>query len=153
MDPIRVDLVALRRPVEYQFPNERWFRIAPFRGPGKALLAAWQREPQNGQLLIELLRMAVPTATDEDFDTLSVDEDIPRVIAAADGKAALVEAALKNGPSGGVFQMPSPTLPSSPTTSPPTSSAALPASPKPTGARGKKSTSKSGTSPSLRSTG
>lgn len=153
MDPIRVDLVALRRPVEYQFPNEKWFRIAPFRGPGKALLAAWQREPNNGGLLMELLRMAVPDATDEDFDSLSVDEDIPRVIAAADGKAALVEMALKNGPSDGVSRMPSPTLPSNPTTSPPTSSAASPRSPKPTRDRGRTSTSRSGTSRSSPSTG
>lgn len=153
MEPLRVDLVALRRPVEYQFPNEKWFRVEPFRGPGKALLAEWQRDPNNGQLLMELLRMAVPTATDDDFDSLSVDEDIPRVIAAADGKAALVEAALKNVPSDGAFRVPSPTRPSSPTTTPPTSSVALPASRKPTGDRGKRSTSKSGTSPSLRSTG
>lgn len=149
MEPLRVDLVALRRPVEYQFPNEKWFRIAPFRGPGKALLAEWQRNPTNAALLVELLRMAVPTATDEDFDSLSVDEDIPRVIAAADGKAALIEAALKNVPSGDAFQVPPPIRPSVPTTPSPTSSAASPA---PTGKRGKRSTSKRGTTPSLPST-
>jgi hypothetical protein len=149
VDPIRVDLVALRRPVEYQFPNEKWFRIVPFRGPGKALLAEWQRDPTNGGLLMELLRMAAPDATDADFDSLSVDEDVPRVIAAADGKAALVEAALKNAVSDGARRVPSPTPPSVTTTNSPASSAA---SRKPTGKRGKASTSRSGTSRSSPST-
>lgn len=174
MDPIRVDLVALRRPVIYQIPvpcdaevrgvcalhphptepHDRWFRIQPFRGPEKAMLAAIQRDAiANVGLVLELLRKALPDATDADLDALSLDEDVARIIGAADGKAAIVEDALKNGLSGGVSQMPPPTRPSSPTKNPPTSSPALPASPKPTGGRGKKSTSKSGTSRSLPSTG
>jgi hypothetical protein len=152
MEPIRVDLVALRRPVEYQFPNEKWFRVEPFRGPGKALLARWKEDPGNGELLMDLLRMAVPTATDADFDELSVDEDIPRIIAAADGKAALVEIALKNGVSGVALKVPPPpksSPPSTPTTPSPTPSSERRA---PTAARGKNSTKRTGTTRSSLST-
>jgi len=149
MEPIRVDLVSLRRPVEYQFPNEKWFRVEPFRGPGKALLAQWKDDTSNGELLMDLLRMAVPTATDADFDELSVDEDIPRIIAAADGKAALVEITLKNGLSGVIQRVPPPSRPSTPTTPSPTSSSERPA---PTAARGKNSTKRTGTTRSLPST-
>jgi hypothetical protein len=131
-------------------PHDRWFRIVPFRGPEKAILAAIQRDPiGNVQHLVGLLRSAIPELTDDDVDALSIDEDLPRIIGAADGKAAIVEDALKNGVSGGAFQVPSPTRPSPLTIPSPTSSAA---SPKPTGKRGKASTNKSGTSRSLPST-
>lgn len=163
----QVDLVALRRPVRHQFPvvcepsvrgvcadcsaepHDRWFQIVPFRGPGKALLRQWEQDPGNAALLMELLHMAVPSATDTDFDALSLDEDVPRVIAAADGKAALVEFALKNGNSGGVLVAPSPSTGSSPMTKSRTSSGA---SLKRTSDRGKKSTKTSGTSRSSAST-
>lgn len=154
MEPLRVDLVALRRPVEVQFPDGQWFPVEPFRGPGKALLRRWQDEPTNGALLMELLHMAVPGATDADFDTLSVDEDVPRVIATADGKAALIELARKNGLSGGARKVPSPppsTTPhSNPTTTSPTPA---PESEPPTRKSGKRSTKTIGTTPSLPSTG
>jgi hypothetical protein len=146
MDPIRVDLVSLRRPVEYQFPNEKWFRIEPFRGHGKAMLLQFREDPAGeAGLLMELLRLAVPTATDADFDSLSVDEDIPRVIAAADGKAAIMEAYLKNAGSDDAILAPSPTLPSSPTTTSATSSDTSPAD---TASRGPLSTPSLGTKPS-----
>jgi hypothetical protein len=129
MDPIRVDLVSLRRPVEFQFPNDKWFVIEPFRGPGKAMLLTLRRDPEaNVGLVMELLRLAVPSATDEDFDSLSTDEDVWRVIAAADGKAAQMEAFLKNAVSDGAYRVPSPTPPSSLTTTSSTPSEASPGS-------------------------
>lgn len=140
-----MDLVALRRPVEHQFPNEKWFRIEPFRGPGKVLLEAYKQDPGNAELLLELLRLAVPTATEEDFNSLSLDEDVPRVLAAADGKAALMEAFLKNAISDGGLSTPSPTLPSSPTT---TSSTSSDTSPEDTASLGPPSSTPTGTTPS-----
>lgn len=146
MDPVRVDLVALRRPIEYQFPNEKVFRIEPFRAHGKALLRAFRENPEgNLGLVLELLRLAVPGATDEDFDELSADEDVWRVLAAADGKAAQMEEFLKNGLSDGVLRAPSPTPPSAPTTSSSTSSDT---SPEATASPGSTSGDSTGTTPS-----
>jgi hypothetical protein len=145
MDPLRVDLVTLRRPVEVQFPNEKWFRIEPFRAHGKALQRAWEADPTNADLLVELLKLAAPDATDEDLATLSVDEDIPRVLAHADGKAALMEAYLKNELSGGARPAPSHTQGSSPTTN---SSGSSGTSPEATGSRSSRSTTNPTTKPS-----
>lgn len=123
-----IDLVALRKTVKIRFPNGVLFVVAPFRVNGVALLEQWKADPNNAALLMELLRLAVPDATDADFDTLSLDEDIPRVLAAAHGKTALMELALKNGLGGGVEEETTPPLlrseDSSQTTHSPTSSAA-----------------------------
>lgn len=145
MDPLRVDLVTLRRPVEVRFPNEKWYRVEPFRAHGKALLRAWEADPANSDLLVELLKLAAPDATDEDLASLSVDEDIPRLLSHADGKAALMEAYLKNELSGGARPAPSPTQGSSPMTS---SFGSSGTSPEGTGNRSNRSTTNPTTKPS-----
>jgi hypothetical protein len=115
MSAEKLDLVALRRPVAVVFPNGTEHAVAPFRLDGHLLLKRFQVTPDDAALLMDLLRLAVPDATDEDFNTLSLDEDVPRVLGVASGKIALVEAALKNGLSGaGAEEAPSP--PSSLTT-------------------------------------
>lgn len=141
-----MDLVSLRRKVEVQFPDDTWHLVEPLRGHGKALLRSFQLDPQNAEILLELLRLAVPDATDAQFDLLSPDEDVPRILAAADGKSALVEAFLKNVESDGAALGPSPTQLSSPTTSSSISSASLPEA---TDSLGNQSSISTGTTPSL----
>lgn len=114
----RIDLVGMRREVVVVFPNDREFTVRKFRLEGQLRLKRWQENPHDADELIALLQLAVPEATVEDLNTLSVDEDIPRILAAALGKTAVVEEALKNGRSGvGVGEPAPPTsAPSNPTT-------------------------------------
>lgn len=113
----RIDLVGKRRDVVVVFPNEQEFRVEKFRLEGQLRLKRWQENPHDAAELIALLQLAVPDATVDDLNTLSIDEDIPRILAAAMGKTLLVEAALKNGWSD-VVATPaaSPSVPSSPMT-------------------------------------
>jgi hypothetical protein len=112
----RIDLVARRRDVVVVFPNEQEFRVEKFRLEGQLRLRRWQENPHDVDELIALLRLAVPDATAEDFNTLSIDEDVPRILAAAMGKTAVVEEALKNGGRGVGETVPAPpSRPSSPT--------------------------------------
>lgn len=140
-----MDLVALRRKVEVQFPNDRWHTVEPFRGHGKALLRSFQEDPSQLDVLLELLRLAVPSASDEEIDMLSHGEDIPRIIATADGKAALVEEFLKNAGSD-VGEVPTSPIPPSPPTT--TSSTSSDTSPGDTAVPGPTSTPTTGTTPS-----
>jgi hypothetical protein len=118
-----LDLVALRRPCYVILPlTERRVAIRFFRAEQKQIYKQWMAEPNNPEPLLALLRHAIPGLTDAELDDLSLDEDIPRIIGKANGKAALVEVALKNGVSDGVSLAPSPTPASPPTTTSPTSS-------------------------------
>jgi hypothetical protein len=118
----RIDLVGKRRDVVVVFPNEKEFRVEKFRLAGQLKLKQWQENPHDADELIALLQLAVPEATVDDLNTLSVDEDIPRILAAAMGKTLIVEEALKNGLRGAGGAVPaSPSPPSSPTTTPSTS--------------------------------
>lgn len=113
----RIDLVGKRRDVVVVFPNDKEFTVQKFRLEGQLRLKRWQDNPHDTDELIALLQLAVPDATVGDLNTLSIDEDIPRILAAALGKTALVEAAIKNGWSGGGEAEPTPpSAPSSPTT-------------------------------------
>jgi hypothetical protein len=146
-----LDLVALRRPCYVTLPlTERRVAIRFFRAEQKQIYKQWMTEPNNAALLLALLRYAIPDITDEELDDLSIDEDIPRIVGKANGKAALMEEALKNGVSDGVFQAPSPIRASTQTTKSPTPS-------RKSGGRSKggRSTSSrsSGTRPSSPSTG
>lgn len=123
----RLDLVALRRPVEVVLPDGSVHTIAPFRGPGIALLRQWEREEDpliRAGCLSELLQLALPTATEEQLDDTGP-EDWSRIVASAAGKAEIVEAVLKNVPSGGVPETPPPSSAVSNTTT--TSPASSPA--------------------------
>lgn len=100
--PENLDLVAVRRKRTVTFPNDKQFPIVPFRGKAQALLAAYRKEKdpgKRGQMLIDLLRDAVPDATEDDWASVSV-EDWGHILAAANGAAELVAMALKNGLSG-----------------------------------------------------
>lgn len=113
----RIDLVALRRAITVVFPSGAEFEVAPFRLEGVRLLRQWQAQPDQLETLLQLLRLAVPSATEEDLNDLSVEEDVPRILAAATGKIQLMEAALKNGLSGAApVEVAPPTPPSTPTT-------------------------------------
>jgi hypothetical protein len=99
-----LDLVALRRPVTIILPSGVKVPVAPYRGPGVALLRQYRKEKDpllRAAQLAELLRLAIPTATDDDLDDTGPD-DWSRIVAAAAGKLELVEIALKNGLSDGV---------------------------------------------------
>jgi hypothetical protein len=118
----RIDLVGRRREVVVVFPNEQEFRVEKFRLEGQLRLKRWQENPHDSEELIALLRLAVPDATIDDLNTLSIEEDVPRILAAAMGKTLIVEEALKNGLRGAGGAVPaSPSPPSSPTTTPSTS--------------------------------
>jgi hypothetical protein len=118
----RIDLVGRRREVVVVFPNEKEFRVEKFRLEGQLRLKRWQENPHDSEELIALLRLAVPDATIDDLNTLSIEEDVPRILAAAMGKTLIVEEALKNGLRGAGEAVPaSPSPPSSPTTTPSTS--------------------------------
>jgi hypothetical protein len=146
-----LDLVALRRPCFFRLPgSDRRAALRFYRAPEKKMLEAWQADPNNSTLLLGLLRAAIPDITDEELNDLSVDEDIPRIIAKANGKAAIMELMLKNAESGGMIPVPSPTPPSTPTTTSSTSSAA---SRKRTGSGRGNSSKRSGTKFSSPTTG
>lgn len=135
-----LDLIALRRPCFVTIPlTGRRVALRFFRAEEKKQYSAWLADPNNATLLVGLLRAAIPDITDEELDDLSLDEDVPRIVVKANGKAVMLETVLKNGLSDGAPQPPSPTLPSTPTTKSPSSS---PASGKPT-ASGRRSSSKS----------
>lgn len=104
----RIDLVGKRREVVVVFPNEREYRVEKFRLEGQLRLRRWQENPHDAEELVALLRLAVPDASIEDLNTLSIDEDVPRILAAALGKTLLWEAALKNGLSGAGEAVPAP---------------------------------------------
>lgn len=118
MEPLRIPLLELRRPVEVQLPSGAWHRVQPFSAESLPLLRQYRIETEEvlrAMLLPELLAAALPTATpDELVDTSP--EDWARILGAATGKADLMEDILKNGVSGGVDLAPPPTPPSSPTT-------------------------------------
>ena len=116
-----LDLVALRRQVTIVLPSGVRVPVAPYRGPGVALLRQYRKETDpliRAAQLTELLHMAIPTATDEDLDDTGP-EDWSRIVAVAAGKIELVEIALKNGLSDGVpepIPVPSPSTDSITTT-------------------------------------
>ena len=100
--PYVLDLVAKRRPRVVKFPNDHEFPIASYRGSAQSILRQYREESdpiRRAPLLIELLRLAVPTATDDDWASVSM-EDWGWIIGEANGTALLVEQALGNGPSG-----------------------------------------------------
>ncbi len=118
-----LDLVALRRPQTIKLPSGARVPVAPYRGPGVALLRQYRKETDpllRAAQLTELLHLAIPTATDEDLDDTGP-EDWSRIVAAAAGKLELVEIALKNGLSDGVPEQeaPSPSTGSITTTTSP----------------------------------
>jgi hypothetical protein len=146
-----LDLVALRRPCYVTLPlTGRRVAIRFFKAEQKQLYKQWMLEPNNADLLLALLRHAIPDLTDEELDDLSIDEDIPRIIGKANGKSAMMEQALKNGVSGGESPAPSPTPASVPTTKSRTSS---PKSAKPAKAGRTNSSTSIGTGSSSPSTG
>lgn len=97
-----LDLVALRKKRTVTFPNDTTHDIVPYRGSAQSLVKKYRTEKnpdKRGEMLIKLLRDAVPTATDDDWGSVSV-EDWGWIIAAANGAADLVQMALKNAQSG-----------------------------------------------------
>lgn len=105
MDPIILDLPKLRRKVKARFPNDKLFDIAPFTGDAQLLLEKYRNAEQEGlttlekwELVQQLLRLAVPDATDADLGTLAI-EDWTEILTAANGATLLVEATRKNGDS------------------------------------------------------
>ena len=99
-----LDLVALRRPRTIKFPSGNVVPVESYRGHGVALLRQYRAETDpliRGAQLEELLRLAVPTASEEDLGDTGP-EDWSRIVALAAGKIELVEIALKNGLSDGV---------------------------------------------------
>ena len=118
-----LDLVALRRPCFVILPGTgRRVAVRFFRLEQKQLYRQLLADRHNLPLLVELLRAAVPDIADDELNELT-DEDIVRIIATADGKAAMIEDAIKNLPSDGELPAPSPTPDSLPPTETPTSSA------------------------------
>ena len=113
----KLALVGARRDVVATFPDGKEFAVQRFALGGARLYDKWLLNPNDDALLIELLQLAVPDATEADLNTLSVEEDIPRILAAALGKTRQLEAALKNvGSDDGSGALASPTAPSSRTT-------------------------------------
>ena len=97
-----LDLVAMRRKRTVTFPNDKTYPVVPYRGSAQALVKKYRAEKdpvKRAEMLIELLRQAVPGATEEDWDSVSI-EDWGHIIAAANGSADLVQMALKNARSG-----------------------------------------------------
>lgn len=118
-----LDLIALRRPCYVTIPlTGRRVALRFFQAPQKQLYKQWWDEPNNAVLLVSLLRYAIPDITDDELNDLTIDEDIPNIVIKANGKAAMMESALKNGLSGGESPAPSPTPPSTLTTKSRTSS-------------------------------
>jgi hypothetical protein len=119
-----IDLVALRRPVSITLPCEKTVPVAPYRGHGIALLRQYRKETDpllRGAQLAELIKLALPTATEEDLDDTGP-EDWARIVAAAAGKAELMEIALGNVLSvGDVPESPTSSSDSATTTSSPAS--------------------------------
>ena len=65
-----LDLVALRRPRTIKFPSGNVVPVESYRGHGVALLRQYRAETDpliRGAQLEELLRLAVPTASEEDL--------------------------------------------------------------------------------------
>lgn len=146
-----LDLVGLRRPCYVTIPlTGRRVAVRFFRAEQKQLYNKWMAEPNNAAPLLELLRFAVPDITDDELNDLDIEQDIPQIIMKANGKAAALELALKNGVSDGASQVPSPTRRSAPTTKSRTTSAASPK--RSSSGRGNSSKS-SGTKSSLPTTG
>ena len=111
-----IDLVALRAPApEIRLPNDRVVQLHYLRGDGYAKLWEYKTHPENGELFLAVLKCALPDATDEDLDSLSI-HDAAEIIGMARGKIDLVEQARKNGGSDVVDPAASPTPPSNPTT-------------------------------------
>lgn len=105
MEATEIDLVALRRPRTVIFPNGTRHAVEPYRGPGQVLLNQYRTTAEDDhvtrfQLAMQLVALAVPTATEDDRDSLSI-EDWPPIIAAANGNTALLEAVRKNVESDG----------------------------------------------------
>lgn len=119
-----LDLPKLRRKVSVKLPVGLTFTVAPFEALGIATLRAYEAESdpdRKGALLVELVLMALPGATNDDLDGTGP-EDWSQIVAAAQGRALLVEAALGNGPGAGEAAPANDTQDSTTTTPSPASS-------------------------------
>lgn len=99
-DTTEIDLVALRRRYSFLFPNGSRHVVEPFRGPGQALLLKYRETPSDNirerfLLAKQLMEAAVPTASQDDLDSLAI-EDWAHIIAAANGATAMLEDVRKN---------------------------------------------------------
>jgi hypothetical protein len=97
-----LDLVAMRRKRTVTFPNDNTYPVVPYRGSAQSLVKKYRNETDPGkraEMLIELLRQAVPAATEDDWSSVAL-EDWGHIIAAANGSADLVQMALKNAQRG-----------------------------------------------------
>lgn len=126
-----LDFVALRKPVLCRLPDDRedsppreivQYRRLQFemQERANAMRDAGDKDGATA-IVLELVRYALPDITDEQIFRMG-EQDWARLLGAAQGKSAMVEAALGNGRGDGdsstKTENPSPNIPDSSTTTP-----------------------------------
>lgn len=119
-----LNLAALRRRITIELPDGSVHAIAPYTGEAITLLRQYREEGDaavRATTLADLVRRALPTATEDQLDD-TAPEDWARIVGAARGYSDIVELALGNAGSDGELLTPSPSADSNTTTlSPPLS--------------------------------
>ena len=115
-----IDLVALRVPLpKVRFPNQTVHQLYEVDGQTERLRREVAADPSNEAKVRAVLRVLIPTASDEDWDSVTA-EDVGHIYQAAMRKQtdvmALVESRRKNADGGKDAEPAVPIPPSSPTT-------------------------------------